>query len=128
MIVVAGLVMDMSRSTGTAGDLDKGKLEFREDAGEDFLLVLAEVASGFFPDDLEMIDEHLGGIEVHLGLASGGMRHLPEAESSLLGIHHHEFDETLGEVCGVGGLLDFGHGMWELVARSWELGWIVSGV
>jgi hypothetical protein len=37
------------------------------------------------------------------------MGHLPKAECRLLGIHHHEFDESLGKVCGVGGLLDFGH-------------------
>jgi hypothetical protein len=37
------------------------------------------------------------------------MSHLTEAECSLLGIHHDEFDEALCQVGGVGGLLDFGH-------------------
>jgi hypothetical protein len=39
------------------------------------------------------------------------MGHLPEAESCLLGVHHHEFDEALGEIGGVCCLLDFGHGI-----------------
>jgi hypothetical protein len=39
------------------------------------------------------------------------MGHLTEAKSCLLGIHHDKFDEALGKVGGVGGLLDFGHGI-----------------
>ena len=58
-----------------------------------------------------MIDEHLGGIEVYLGLAGRRMGHLTEAKSCLLGIHHDKFDEALGKVGGVGGLLNFGHGI-----------------
>ena len=48
------------------------------------------------------------------------MRHLAQAESSLLGLHHDEFDELLGEVCGVSCLLDFGHGDW--VYGLWGIG------
>jgi hypothetical protein len=104
------LVMDMPGvGTGPTGNLDKGHLKFRKDAGKDLLLVLAEVATGLLPDDLEMIDEHPGGIEVHLRFSAGGMSHLTQTEGGLLGIHHHEFNEALGKVCGVGGLLDLGH-------------------
>jgi hypothetical protein len=39
------------------------------------------------------------------------MGHLTQAECGLLGIHHDKFNEALGKVGGVGGLLDFGHGM-----------------
>jgi len=109
MIAMAAvLVMDMGRAS-TAGDLDEGQLKFGKDACEDLLLVLAEVTAGLLFDDLEVVDEHLGGLEVDLGLAGRRMSHLAQAESCLLGVHHHEFDEALGEIGGVGCLLDFGH-------------------
>jgi hypothetical protein len=60
-------------------------------------------------NDLKVIDEHLGSLKIHFGFPRRGMGDKPEAERCLLGIHHHEFDEALGEVGGVGGLLDFGH-------------------
>jgi hypothetical protein len=35
---------------------------------------------------------------------------MAEKHGSLLGLHHNEFDETLGHFPRVGGGLDFGHG------------------
>ena len=116
--VIAMLVMDMAgsgpspmSSLGSLGHLDEGHLKFRENAGEDLLLILVEVASGLFPDDLEVVDEHSGGIEIDFGLTRRRMGHLTKTKGCLLCIHHDKFDEALGEVGRVGGLLDFGHGI-----------------
>lgn len=106
--MAAVLVVDMGRAS-TAGDLDEGQLKFGKDASEDLLLILTQVTAGLLLDDLQVVDEHLGGLEVDLGLAGRRMSHLAQAESCLLGVHHHEFDEALGEIGGVGCLLDFGH-------------------
>jgi hypothetical protein len=35
---------------------------------------------------------------------------MAEKHCGLLGLHHNEFDETLGHFTGVGGGLNFGHG------------------
>ena len=92
-----------------AGDLNIRQAKLRQDAAEDFLLVLGKVAPGFFTDDLEVIDEHFGCIKIDFGLPRGGVGHLPQTKRRLLGLHHHEFYETLGDVGGVCGLLYFSH-------------------
>jgi hypothetical protein len=116
MMIVMGavLIMDMSFSPGRVGNLDEGQLKFGKNTREDLLLILGEVTTCLLMDDLEMIDEHLGRGEIHLGLPRGGMGDLSEAKGCLLGIHHDEFDEALGEIGRVGCLLDFSHMGWWL--------------
>ena len=108
--VGAIFIMDVTCDSSTLRYLNKGQLEFGKNTCEDLLLITGEIAAGLLLDDLQVVDEHSGGIKVHLGFTRGGMSHLPKAEGCLLGIHHDEFDETLGEVCGVCCLLDFSHG------------------
>ena len=114
--VVAVLIVNMlmgrtGSNTFTRGNLHEGQLKLGENTREDFLLIVIQIATGLLLDDLKVVDEHPRGLEVHFGFSCGGMGHLSEAEGSLLGIHHDKFDEALGEIGGVGGLLDFGHGI-----------------
>ena len=107
--MMAVLIMDVT--CGSRRDLNKGHPEFGENTGEDLLLILGEITTGLLLDDLKVIDKHFGSLKVDLGLPSGGMGNEPKTEGGLLGIHHDKFDEALGEIGGVGGLLDFGHGI-----------------
>ena len=68
--MITVLVMDVTRNTSpTLRNLNKGQLELREDAGQDLLLVLVEITAGLLFDDLEVVNEHPCGVEIHLGFS-----------------------------------------------------------
>ena len=106
--MLAVFIMDVTYCSRR--DLNKGHAEFGENAGEDLLLIFGEITTSLLLDDLKVIDKHFGSLKVDLGLPSGGMGNEPKTEGGLLGIHHDQLNETLGEICGVGGLLNFSHG------------------
>jgi len=64
MIMPAILVVDMACLCGGAPtrDLNERHLEFGEHSGEEFFLILGEVAAGFLMNHLQLVDEHLGSL------------------------------------------------------------------
>ena len=110
MVMSAVFVMDMLPGrTASGSDLNESHLEFGKNSGKEGLLVLREISPGLLSDHLELVDEHFGGLEIGFGLPCLGMLQQSEAEQDVLHLHPDKENESLGEVGGVRGLLDFGH-------------------
>ena len=71
--MITVLVVNMTGGSTTAvrylSHLHEGQLELREDTGQDLLLILIEITTGLLLDDLEVVDEHPCGVEIHLGFS-----------------------------------------------------------
>ena len=93
-------------------------------------LVGTQIATSFFLKHFNLVDKHTGKVEIDLGLACLGVRHMTKKHGSLLGLHHNEFEETLCHFTGLCGGLDFGHRelIFGLFFNGWEHGGFHTGV
>ena len=82
--------------------------------------LLAQIPARFLLQHFDLIDEHSRVRQVRLELLTIGPGKLTEEHGGLLGLHHDQFDEPLGHLAGVGGLLDFWHGVFLSWLRVWD--------
>ena len=73
-------------------------------------LFVCQIAARFFLNHGQLIDEHLGQLQVHFAFTGFWIWNLTEEKRGILRVHHDELDEALRKLAALCAGLDFSHG------------------
>ncbi len=90
-------------------NIDIHHLQVRQRVAKDRALLVTQVAARFFPNHLQLIDEHFRQLEIDFAFAGLRIWDLPEKKRGVLRVHHDKFDEALGKLAALCAGLDFSH-------------------
>ncbi len=91
-------------------DFDIGHLQIGKRVAQHGGLFVRQIAARFFLNHGQLIDEHLGQLQVHFAFAGFWIWDLPEKQRGVLRVHHDELDEALRKLAALCAGLDFSHG------------------
>ncbi len=95
---------------GLPRNFDIGHLQIGKSVAQHGGLFVCQIAARFFLNHGQLIDEHLGQLQVHFAFTGFWIWDLPEKQRGILRVHHDELDEALGKLAALCAFLDFSHG------------------